>query len=128
MPVAERTCTRELSASCALTPAPARVRSAFALRPLLLLLALSVGGLGVAAATWPETRPVPLLEQPMALESRMGLVALGAALLVHSSGCRDELVRLAGACSMLVLTHAVTCPYMHTLSRARIPCCRLPPR
>ena len=60
---------------------------------------------------------MPLLEQPMALESRMALAALGAALLVHSSGCRDELVRLAAACSMLVLTHAVARPYELFTSR-----------
>ena len=76
------------------------------LQPSLLVIACIVGGIFYGAIEWGDRRPVPGLNQPLALDQRLSAAALASAGVVHSSGCFGQACRIAVVCGGIVLGHA----------------------
>ena len=74
--------------------------------PSLLCVAIIAFGGIAAALTWSDDEPLPLLNQPLALEQRLAGAALIAAVCINLSGHAQTMARLALACVVAVLSHA----------------------
>jgi len=76
------------------------------LQPTLLIIFCLVCAMLFGAVEWGDTRPVPGLNQPLALDQRVAAAALASAAVVHMSGSVDRVARVALLCGGLTLGHA----------------------
>ena len=75
-------------------------------QPSLLIMTALVGAVLYGAVEWGDRRPVPFLNQPLALEQRLTAAGLASAAIVHMSGMFGGFCRVALLCGGLTLTHA----------------------
>ena len=76
------------------------------LQPSILIIAAIVGGVFYGAVEWGDRRPIPILDQTLTYEQRVGAAAMASSVIVHSSGTSFRVTRIALFCAGLVLCHA----------------------
>ena len=76
------------------------------LQPMMLIIAALVGAAFYGAVEWGDTRPIPVLEQPLQLSQRVTAAALAAAAVVHMSGTSGQVARVMLLCGGVTLGHA----------------------
>ena len=62
--------------------------------------------LAPGAAAWGDARPVPFLDQPLAVEQRLAAAALASSVVINSSRSGVALTRLFVLCAGITLGHA----------------------
>ena len=76
------------------------------MQPMVLIIACLVGAAFYGAVEWGDTRPIPVLEQPLVFEQRVTAAALASAAIIHMSGTFGHVARVTLLCGGLTLAHA----------------------